>query len=189
MNHQAAEQHRRCAVAGDTKRQQWDHCAANNCIIGGLAGNNALHAARTVLFRVLGTGLFHAVSKKSGSTATNPRQNSDRRANQRRDGHVADIIFEFLQAKAKALDLLRLTNGHILGVDCLKGCRRDLGDSIETDKQCQQLEAAGKIDIAESEALHAVNGTEANGRKHQAECTGDQALDHILTGKRNDQHE
>ena len=72
--------------------------------------------------------------------------------------------------KPKPLDLLPILRMVIiLGVDCLKGCRRDLGDSIETDKQCQQLEAAGKIDIAESEALHAVNGTEANGRKHQAE--------------------
>ena len=191
VDDQAAQQDRRDAIAGDTQRQQGNHCTANRCVVCRLRGNHAVHDASTKLFRGLGTVLDRGIGHDAGCTAADTGQDANAGADKCRDKEVDDLALEFLPGETQTMDLIHggVLNDDFLGLDDFLRHSHDLRHCIQADQNDQLLEAGLHIHTAKVITHDTVKSTDAERGKDDTQQRCCQTFDHIFACQRNDQRQ
>ena len=180
VDQEATEHDRGDGVAGDAQGHQWHHGAADTGVVGRLAGDHAADVAFTVGVSVFRALLGDDVGHQVRGARTDARQDADTQTDQAGATGVGQLLAEFLEREAEALDVL---HAHRLGL-ALHGMAAgfgeldDLGYGKHADHYREHREAAIELTDAEGEAAHCLDRGDADGGYRDTQRTREQALDH-----------
>ena len=184
LEHQRAQQDSRHRIARDAQCQQGHQRAAGNGVVGGLGGDNTVDVALAEAVGILGVAARLVIAHPGGRAAAGGGDDAHDGADDRGAQQVHGMLLDEAE-QAQVLAGVGL-HGAFLLVAALLHLLEDLGDGEQAHQRGDGLDTGHHVGVAHGEAGGAGDGIHTDGRQHQAQQRGDNALTQVLAGQGGD---